>query len=87
MANIKQQIKRNKTNEKAHLRNMAVKSSTKTAIRRVKEAVKAGDKKLAEEKLSYAYKKLDSAKTKGVYHKNKVARVKSQLAKEVATIK
>ena len=43
MANIKSQIKRIKTNEKARLRNKAVKSSLKTAIRKAHEAVLAGD--------------------------------------------
>ncbi len=42
MANIKSQIKRNKTNEKARLRNKAVKSSLKTAIRKAREAAAAG---------------------------------------------
>lgn len=42
MANIKSQIKRNKTNEKARLRNKSVKSSLKTAIRKAREAAAAG---------------------------------------------
>ena len=44
MANIKSQIKRIRTNEKARLRNKAVKSELKTYVRRVREAVAAGDK-------------------------------------------
>ena len=44
MANIKSQIKRNKTNEKARERNKAVKSELKTAVRRTREAVATGDK-------------------------------------------
>ena len=43
MANIKSQIKRNKQNEKARLRNKAVKSELKTAIRKFREAAEAGD--------------------------------------------
>ncbi len=43
MANIKSQIKRIKTNEKARLRNKSVKSSLKTAIRKFREAADAGD--------------------------------------------
>ena len=42
MANIKSQIKRIKTNEKARLRNKSVKSELKTYVRRVREAVEAG---------------------------------------------
>ena len=44
MANIKSQKKRIKTNEKARLRNRAAKAEMKTAVRRVREAVEAGDK-------------------------------------------
>ena len=39
MANIKSQIKRNRTNEAARLRNKSVKSSLKTAVRRVRAAI------------------------------------------------
>jgi ribosomal protein S20 len=43
VANIKSQIKRNKQNEKARLRNKAVKSELKTEIRKFREAVESGD--------------------------------------------
>ena len=43
MANIKSQIKRIKTNEKARLRNKSVKSSLKTAVRKYREAAAAGE--------------------------------------------
>lgn len=80
MANIKQQIKRNKTNEKARLRNASFKSSVKTAIKKVELAVAAGDKTVALESLPLAHKKLDKAQAKGIFHKNYVARHKAYLA-------
>ena len=43
MANLQSQIKRNRTNEKARLRNKSVRSNIKTSIRRFHEAVAAGD--------------------------------------------
>ena len=43
MANIKSQIKRNKQNDAAHERNKSVKSALKTAVRKFREAVEAGD--------------------------------------------
>src|SRR5215216_1552518 len=43
VANIKSQLKRIKTNEKAHQRNKATKSALKTSIRRFREAADAGD--------------------------------------------
>jgi small subunit ribosomal protein S20 len=79
VANIKSQIKRNKTNEKARLRNKAVKSSLKTAIRRFREATAAGDRDNASVALRTACRALDKAVSKGVIHKNQAANKKSAL--------
>ena len=78
MANIKSQKKRVLTNEKAHLRNVAVKSGLKTAIRATREAIAAGDKAAAEAAYKVAAQKLDKAA--GVIHKNQAANRKSGLA-------
>ncbi|MEU7641011.1 MULTISPECIES: 30S ribosomal protein S20 [unclassified Streptomyces] len=87
MANIKSQMKRIKTNEKARQRNKAVKSSLKTAIRRTREAIEAGDLEKATAAQALASKKLDKAVSKGVLHKNNAANKKSALAKKVASLK
>ncbi|MGN5378637.1 30S ribosomal protein S20 [Streptomyces sp. MUSC 14] len=87
MANIKSQIKRIKTNEKARLRNKAVKSSLKTAIRKAREAVLAGDVEKATVAAREASRKLDKAVSKGVIHKNQAANKKSALASKVAGLK
>ncbi len=87
MANIKSQIKRIKTNNKAHERNKAVKSSLRTASRRVREALSAGEVDRAEELARSASRKLDKAVSKGVIHKNQAANKKSALNKAVATAK
>src|SRR5437867_7968248 len=81
VANIKSQMKRIKTNEKARTRNKAVKSSVKTAIRKFREAAEAGDKDQALAALQDASKKLDKAASKGVLHKNQAANRKSAMAK------
>ncbi|MEU3736340.1 MULTISPECIES: 30S ribosomal protein S20 [Streptomyces] len=86
MANIKSQIKRIKTNEKARQRNKAVKSSLKTAIRKAREAVAAGDTQKAVEATREASRQLDKAVSKGVIHKNQAANKKSALASKVATL-
>jgi small subunit ribosomal protein S20 len=86
VANIKSQIKRNKTNEKARLRNKAVKSSLKTAIRKAREAVAAGDLEKATVAARAASRQLDKAVSKGVIHKNSAANKKSALASKVATL-
>ncbi|MFC8192201.1 30S ribosomal protein S20 [Cellulomonas sp. NPDC057328] len=83
MANIKSQIKRITTNEKARLRNKAVKSELKTYVRRVREAVAGGDKDAAAAALVTASRKLDKAVSKGVIHANQAANRKSALAKAV----
>ncbi|WP_203135215.1 MULTISPECIES: 30S ribosomal protein S20 [unclassified Microbacterium] len=86
MANIKSQIKRIKTNEKARERNKAVKSELKSFVRRTREAIAAGDKAAAEAALAKAGKKLDKAASKGVIHKNQAANRKSALASKVASL-
>ncbi len=83
MANIKQQIKRIRTNEKARQNNQAFKSSLKTAIKAVYTAVDNKDKDAAVNALNVAYKKLDKAQAKHIVHKNYVARHKSELASKV----
>ncbi|GAA3136698.1 30S ribosomal protein S20 [Streptomyces rectiviolaceus] len=86
MANIKSQIKRIKTNEKARQRNKAVKSSLKTAIRKAREAVAAGDTQKAVEATREASRQLDKAVSKGVIHKNQAANKKSALASKAASL-
>ncbi|MDT7727472.1 MAG: small subunit ribosomal protein [Actinomycetota bacterium] len=86
MANIKSQIKRITTNEKARQRNVAIRSSVKTAIRKFRDAADAGDKAKAVELQRDASKKLDKAVTKGVLHANQAANKKSALAKRVNSL-
>ena len=84
MANIKSQIKRIKTNEKARLRNKSVSSSIKTAARKFREALTAGDANAITTELRAASKSRDVALQKGVIHKNSAANKKSSMAKAAA---
>ena len=86
MANIKSQIKRVKTNEKARQRNKSVRSSVRTAVRRFREAVEAGNTDKAVELERAAAKALDKAASKGVIHKNQAANRKSAMAKRAAAL-
>jgi len=86
VANIKSQMKRIKTNEKARQRNKAVKSEIKTAIRRTREAVAAGDAEKATTAARAAGRKLDKAVSKGVIHANQAANRKSAIAKKAAAL-
>ncbi len=86
MANIKSQIKRIGTNEKARRRNQAVKSALRTSIRRFRAAAASGDKAAAGEALSAASRKLDKAASKGIIHRNQAANKKSAMAKQAAQL-
>ena len=81
MANIKSQIKRIRTNEKAQTRNKSARSSIKTAIRRFRDAVTSGDSKAIAAELRLASQELDTAVSKGVLHQNAAANKKSSMAK------
>ena len=85
MANIKSQIKRNKQNEAARLRNRSVKSSLKTGIRKVREATEAGQSEEAAALHREASRQLDKAVSKGVIHRNQAANKKAAMAKKAAT--
>ena len=86
MANIKSQMKRIKTNEKARLRNKSVKSSLKTSVRKFREAADAGDAAAATALLRDASRALDKAASKGVIHANQAANRKSAMAKRTAQL-
>jgi small subunit ribosomal protein S20 len=87
VANIKSQIKRNKQNEKARLRNKAVKSELKTSVRKFREAADAGNAEAAQTAMRAASTKLDKAASKGVIHKNQAANRKSAISKRVEQLK
>ena len=86
MANIKSQIKRNRTNEAARLRNKSVKSALKTSVRKFREAADSGDAAKAQELAREATRALDKAASKGVIHANQAANRKSAIDKKVAAL-
>jgi len=83
MANIKSQMKRNRQNVKRHDRNKAVRSELKTRTKVALSAAQSGDAGAAESALRLAQKKIDTAVSKGVLHKNTAARRKARLARRV----
>ena len=86
MANIKSAKKRILVNQTKYERNKSVKSAVKTAVKKVEAAVAAKDKDAAKEALTAATKAIEMAGSKGIYHKNNVARKVSRLTKLVNTI-
>jgi small subunit ribosomal protein S20 len=86
VANIKSQLKRIKTNEKARQRNKATKSALKTSIRRFRDAADAGEVAQATELAQAASRALDKAASKGIIHKNQAANRKSAVAAMAARV-
>jgi small subunit ribosomal protein S20 len=82
VANIKSQIKRNRTNEAARVRNKAAKSEVKTRIKTAVSAAATGAE-AAEEDLRIAVKRLDKAAARGIIHRNQAANRKSRLMRRI----
>lgn len=86
MANIKSQEKRIKQNEKRRVKNAQIKSSVRTASKKLVknlEAKEAAKPETMNELLKTFTKTIDAASRKGVVHKNTAARKKSRLTKKV----
>lgn len=87
MANIKSQIKRNRTNEEARERNKAAKSAIRTSVKKVRVAVEAKDLAKAEAALVAAFRLIDKSVSDGVQHKNTASRQKGELQRLVNSLK
>ena len=83
MANIKSAKKRILVSQVRADRNKAIKSGVKTAIKKVNAAVESGDKAAAVAALAAATGEINSAASKGVYHKDNASRKVSRLAAAV----
>lgn len=82
MANIKSAQKRVLVAKRNTERNVAFKSSIKTAVKKALSLVK-GDQKELQAALSKVYQLCDKAVGKGILHKNTAARKKSRLTKAI----
>jgi small subunit ribosomal protein S20 len=82
VANIKSQIKRNRTNEAARVRNKSAKSEVKTRIKNAVFAAQTGSE-FALEDLRLAVKRLDKAAARGIIHKNQASNRKSRLVRRI----
>lgn len=86
MANIKSAKKRILVSRTNFERNKAIRSSVKTAIKKVEAAVAAADKEAAVAAFAAAEKTIRMAGSKGIYHKNNVSRKVARLAGLVNSI-
>ena len=86
LANIKSAKKRILVTQTKTAKNKAIRSEVKTSIKKVEAAVAAKDKAAAEAALKNATSVIESACSKGVYHKNNAARKVSRLSKLVNSV-
>ncbi|MBL8888515.1 MAG: 30S ribosomal protein S20 [Planctomycetaceae bacterium] len=87
MPNTKSAAKSLKQSEIRRVRNKAIKTRTKTEIKRVLDSVNSGDIAAAEANYKVAAKKLDQAGSQGVIHKNTAARHKSRMQRSIKAAK
>jgi len=85
VANIKSQIKRNRTNEVARVRNKAAKSEIKTRVKKAIVTAQAGAETSAED-LRVAIKRLDKAAARGIIHKNQASNRKGRLVRRINAV-
>lgn len=87
MPNTASASKRLRQSESLRLRNRAVKSAVRSQIKKVREAIAAGDFAKADEEYKLAAKKLDKLASKRIFHPNASARYKSRLQHAIKTAK
>lgn len=86
MAHHKSALKRIKQNKKKYLRNKHIRSTLRTFIKRVREAVEAKNADQARQALLAAIPVIDKAASKGVIHTSNASRNVSRLTKLVNTL-
>ena len=87
MPNSKSAKKRLRQNDVRRLRNRASKSTMRSQIRKVREALTVGDVEVAEKEYREAAKKIDRAGAKNIIHRNTAARTKSRLQNAIKAVK
>ncbi|MBP0049290.1 30S ribosomal protein S20 [Marinobacterium sp. AK62] len=83
MANSAGSKKRARQAEKRRQHNASLRSMARTYMKKVVAAIESGDQAAAQEAFKAAQPVMDSSVTKGIIHKNKVARTKSRLAARI----
>ena len=86
MANSAQARKRARQAIKRRARNFSQRSELRTAIKRVRKAIVAGDKTAAQQVFSESMSTIDSIADKKIIHKNKAARHKSRLSAAIKAL-
>jgi small subunit ribosomal protein S20 len=83
MANVKSAMKRMRQSERRRVRNAAIRSAVRTAVKGARETLGTGQAEPARDALLRTIRVLDKAVAKGVLHKNAAARKKSRLTRQL----
>ena len=86
MANSAQARKRARQAEATRKRNASLKSALRTAVKKVKKAIAAGDKAAATRHCSESQAVIDRIADKKIVHKNMASRTKSRLAQAIRAL-
>ena len=86
MANTKQAVKRAKQGEKRRTHNVGLRSTLRTAVKKVRKAIEGGDQALALKVFQESTSVIDSIADKKIVHKNKAARHKSRLSSAIKAL-
>ena len=87
MPNTKSAEKRLRQNVARRQQNRTVKSSIRTQLRKVREALAAGNVEKSEDEFRLAAKKLDRAAVHNIIHRNRAGRIKSRLQRRITAAK
>jgi small subunit ribosomal protein S20 len=80
-------LKRARQNQKRRLRNLHIKTTVKSSIKKVREAIEGKDVEGAQKALLKTIPLIQKAHSKGVFHKNTSTRKISRLTREVNALK
>jgi len=86
MANTKQAEKRARQSEKTRAHNASLRTTLRTAIKKVKKAIESGDKAAAQTVFQASTSVIDRIADKNIIHKNKASRHKSRLAAAIKAL-
>lgn len=86
MANTVQARKRARQNDKQRAHNASLRSTLRTAVKRVRQAIEAGDKAAAQNVFQQSVSVIDRIADKNIIHKNKASRHKSRLSAQIKAL-
>ena len=86
MANSAQARKRARQAAATNQRNTSLRSTLRTAVKRVRKAIAAGDKAVAAKEFQASQAVIDRIADKKIIHKNTASRTKSRMAQAIKAL-